>query len=65
MIRWIKTGQWVLMLAICVPVVVAILPLAWTLRGARAALRTIKPGHNGQHPMLDGQCADMPSELPE
>ncbi len=65
MIRWMKTGQWVLMLAICVPVVVAILPLAWTLRAARAALHTIIPGHNGQHPFLNAQSADMRSELSE
>ena len=65
MIRWMKTGQWVLMLAICVPVVVAILPLAWTLRATSTALRTVKPGHNGHNPIWNSQCADMTSELSE
>ena len=43
--RWCATAIFVLLLAALVPMILALSPLAWTLRAARAGLRTIKPGY--------------------
>ena len=43
--RWCATVIFVLLLAVLVPTILALSPLAWTLRAARAGLRTIKPGY--------------------
>ena len=43
--RWWSTAIFVLLLAALVPMILALSPLAWTLRGAKAGLRTIKPGY--------------------
>ncbi|MCH8282422.1 MAG: hypothetical protein J4O03_16820 [Chloroflexi bacterium] len=45
MSRWLVTGIFVLLLAASVPIILAVSPLAWTLRAARAGLRTIKLGY--------------------
>ena len=43
--RWCATGIFVLLLAASVPIILALSPLAWALRGARAGLRSIKPSY--------------------
>ena len=43
--RWWVTVIFVLLLAVSVPIILALSPLAWTLRAARAGFRTIKPGY--------------------
>ena len=39
------TAIFVLMLAVLVPIILALSPLAWTLRAAKAGLRTIKSSY--------------------
>ena len=43
--RWWATAIFVLLLAALVPIVLALSPLAWTLRAAKAGLRAIKPSN--------------------
>ena len=43
--RWWATAIFILSLTALVPMILALSPLAWTLRAARAGLRTIKPGY--------------------
>ena len=43
--RWCATVIFVLLLTALVPMILVLSPLAWTLRAARAGLRTIKPSY--------------------
>ena len=41
--RWWVTWIFVFLIAASIPMILALCPLAWTLRAARAGLRSIKP----------------------
>ena len=43
--RLCATAIFFVLLAALVPLILVLSPLAWTLRGAKAGLRTIKPGY--------------------